>query len=127
MRFCRTSRHASSWSPFALPFRIRQPLRHLLVVGAVPCPTLRGAVPAVVLDGHVDAAIDQETHRLVVLSEHQLVQQTRRLVRAPVGIDVRAACEEEFASYVERSSVKSEPQHAHRCANGHELAVVTTR
>ncbi len=39
----------------------------------------------------------------------------------------RAACEEEFPSYIERSSVKSGPQRAHRCANGHQLAVVTTR
>ncbi len=41
--------------------------------------------------------------------------------------NARAACEEQFPSYIERSSVRSEPQHAHRCANGHQLAVVTTR
>lgn len=41
--------------------------------------------------------------------------------------DPRAACEEEFASYVERSSVASAPRHSHRCANGHGLAIVTTR
>ncbi|HXS53188.1 MAG TPA: hypothetical protein VN782_11705 [Usitatibacter sp.] len=41
--------------------------------------------------------------------------------------NARAACEEVAPSYIERSSVKSEPRHAHRCANGHDLAVVTTR
>jgi hypothetical protein len=58
--------------------------------------------------------------------ENKLIDSGGRLV-CNWNADPRAACEEEFASYVERSSVKSEPQHAHRCANGHDLAVVTTR
>jgi hypothetical protein len=58
--------------------------------------------------------------------EHKLVDTGDRLV-CNWNADARAACDEEFPSYVERSSVKSEPQHAYRCANGHDLAVVTTR
>ena len=58
--------------------------------------------------------------------ENKLVDSGSRLV-CNWNANPRAACEEEFASYIERSSVKSEPQHAHRCANGHDLAVVTTR
>jgi hypothetical protein len=59
-------------------------------------------------------------------SEDKLVDSGDRMV-CNWNADPRAACEEEFASYIERSSIKSEPQHAHRCANGHGLAVVTTR
>jgi hypothetical protein len=59
-------------------------------------------------------------------SENKLVDSGGRLV-CNWNADPRAACEEDFPSYIERSSVKSEPQHAHRCANGHDLAVVTTR
>ena len=58
--------------------------------------------------------------------ENKLVDNGSRLV-CNWNADPRAACEEEFASYVERSSVNSEPQHAHRCANGHELTVVIAR
>ena len=59
-------------------------------------------------------------------SENKLVDSGDRLV-CNWNADPRAACEEEFPSYIERSSVKSAPQHSHRCANGHGLAVVTTR
>jgi hypothetical protein len=57
-------------------------------------------------------------------SENKLVDSGGRLV-CNWNADPRAAWEE-FTSYIERSSVKSEPQHAHRCANGHDLAVVIT-
>ena len=58
--------------------------------------------------------------------ENKLVDSGGRLV-CNWNADPRAACEEEFPSYIERSSIKSEPQHSHRCANGHGLAVVTAR
>ncbi len=56
-----------------IPFRILQPPSHLLVLRAVARPTLCSTVPAVVLDGHVDAAVDQELHRLVAPVEDQVV------------------------------------------------------
>lgn len=59
----------SSSSPFPLPFRILQPLSHLLVLRGVERPTLCSTVPTVVLDGHIDAALDEESHRLVVPME----------------------------------------------------------
>ena len=58
--------------------------------------------------------------------ENKLIDDGERFV-CNWNADPRAACEEEFPSYIERSSIKSAPQHAHRCANGHDLAVVTTR
>jgi hypothetical protein len=44
----------SSSSLFPLPFRLLQPLRHLLVIRGVARPALCRPVPAVVPDGHVD-------------------------------------------------------------------------
>src|SRR4029453_1697233 len=73
-----------------LPFRILQPLSHLLVLLAVERPTLCSTVPAVVLDGHVDATVDEESHRLVVVLEHQMVQDARRLMGVPIGVDICA-------------------------------------
>ena len=85
----------SSCSLLPLPFRLLQPLRHLLVLLAVARPTLCSAVPAVVLDGHVDAAVDEELHRLVVPVKDQMVQDARRLMGVPGGVDVGAVLEEE--------------------------------
>ena len=63
---------------------------------AVARPTRCGTVPTVVLDGHVDAAVDEELHRLVrVRQEDEMVQDARRLVRAPIGVDVCAVLEQE--------------------------------
>jgi hypothetical protein len=41
-------------------FRIREPLRHLLVVVRVVGPALRRAAPTMVLDRHVDTTVDEE-------------------------------------------------------------------
>src|SRR2546425_13295103 len=86
---------AYSSSLFPLPFRLLQPLGHLLVLCGVERPAPCRGVPTVVLDGHVDAAVDEESHRLVrVRQEHQAVQQARRLVRGPICVDVCAVLEE---------------------------------
>ena len=82
-----------SSSRFSLPSRILQPLRHLLVLCGVTCPTLRSAAPAIVPDRHVDAAVDEELHGLVVFVKHQLMQDAGRLVRAPVRVDIGAVLE----------------------------------
>jgi hypothetical protein len=38
---------------------------------------------------HVDAAIDEEPHRFVrVWQEDQVMEDARRLVRVPIGVDV---------------------------------------
>src|SRR5207249_2230699 len=71
----------SSCSLLPLPFRLLQPLRHLLVVIAVARPTDCVTVPPVILDGHVNAAVDDELHRLVrVRQEDEMEQDARRLV-----------------------------------------------
>src|SRR5947209_18349912 len=65
----------SPCSLLPLPFRLLQPLGHRLVLRGVTRPTLCGSVPTVVPDGHIDAAIDEESHRLVILVKtSQLVQ-----------------------------------------------------
>src|SRR4029453_4504074 len=78
-----------------LPLCILQPLSHLLVLLAVERPTLCRTVPPVVLDGHVDATVDEESHRVVVSVEDQVVQDARRLMGVPPRIDVRAVVEKE--------------------------------
>src|SRR6185503_12952052 len=72
------------------PLSLLQPLRHFLIALPISRPSSRVAIPAVVLDGHVDAAIDEELHRLVVVLENQRVQDARRLVGVPSRVDVRA-------------------------------------
>src|SRR5712691_1764307 len=63
--------------------RLAQPLRHLLVLHSVRCPTLGGRAPAIIDDRHVDAAIDEELHRFVILVEiHQLMQDAGGLAGA---------------------------------------------
>jgi hypothetical protein len=59
------------------------------------CLILRGTAPSIVLDCHVDTAVDEKLHRFVVLVEDQLVQNACRLVRAPSRIDVSAVLEKE--------------------------------
>ena len=76
--------------------RLFQPLSHLLVVRGVARPALRRRIPSVVLDGHVDATVDEELHRLVrIRQEDQMVQDARRLVRVPIGADVCAMVDQE--------------------------------
>lgn len=58
--------------------------------------------------------------------ENKLADDGGRLV-CNWNADPRAACEEHVASYIERSSIKSEPQHVRRCGNGQGLTAVTTR
>src|SRR5688500_7503350 len=82
-------------SLFPLAFRLLQPPRHLLVVRGVPRPTLCRAVPTIVLDGHIDAVVDEELHRLVVRMKDQFVQDARRLMGAPRGVDVGAVRQQE--------------------------------
>src|SRR5262245_36188812 len=62
---------------------VAQPLRHLLVA-KVRCPALGGGAPAIVLDRHVDAAVDEELHGFVVLAPHELVQDINRR-KSPSG------------------------------------------
>src|SRR5207247_4176077 len=84
-----------SSSLFPLPFSLVEPLSHLLVLRAVARPTLCRTVPTVVLDGHIDAAVDEESHRLVVSVEDQVVQDARWLMGVPRRIDSGAVLEEE--------------------------------
>src|SRR5215470_11866068 len=74
---CTTRRSSSQ---FPLPFRFTQPMSQLPVLSSVLRPPLCRAIPAMVLDGHVDAAVDEELHRLVVPMPDELVQDTCRLM-----------------------------------------------
>ena len=74
-----------------------EPLGHRLIPQRVARPSRRGAVPAVIPDRQVDAAVDEELHRLVrVRQEDQMVQDARRLMRIPAGVDICAVFEEEI-------------------------------
>ena len=73
--------------------RIVQELPQLLVFRGDTGPTLGGSVPAIIEDGHVDAAIDEELHGLVVFVPHQFMQDAGRLMLAPVRIDIGAVRE----------------------------------
>ena len=69
--------------------RLAQPLCHLLVLHSVRCPTLGGRAPAVIDDGHVDAAVDEELHGFVIFVEiHQLMQDAGGLMGTPVRVDI---------------------------------------
>src|SRR6516165_3410236 len=68
--------------------RLGQPLRHLLVFRCVIGPTLGRSAPAIIDDRHVDAAVDEELHRFVILVPHQLMQDAGGLVAAPARIDI---------------------------------------
>src|SRR5215472_9772796 len=67
--------------------RVAQPLCHLLVFRSDRCPTHRGSVPAIVVDRHVDAAVDKELHGFVIRMPYELMQNAGGLMRAPVRID----------------------------------------
>src|SRR5688572_20249983 len=80
----KSSEFGSSCWPLPLPFRLLQPLGHLLVLCGVERPALCRPVPTVILDGHVDAAVDEELHGFVIFVPHQLMQDAGGLMRAPV-------------------------------------------
>lgn len=80
----------------------RQELRHVLIVnrrlaqrGRVDSPPFRSPIPAIVANRHIDAMIDEELCRFIVPSDGTLMQNAGRLVRAPVGIDVGSALQQE--------------------------------
>src|ERR1700733_14570303 len=57
-----------------LLLRFAHPLRHRVVLCGDRCPTHSSRVPAIVADRHVDAAIDQKLHGLVIFVPYQLMQ-----------------------------------------------------
>src|SRR5438876_1066098 len=78
----RPSGSYSGAASLPLPFRLLQPLSHLLVIRGVQRPPLCRAVPAVVPDRHIDTAVDEELHGRVVRMKDKLVQDARRLMGA---------------------------------------------
>src|SRR5215813_12140845 len=68
--------------------RVAQPLCHLLVLRSKRCPTHRGSVPAIIVDRHVDATVDEELHGFVIRMPYELMQNAGGLMRAPVRIDI---------------------------------------
>jgi len=61
-----------------------------VVVGTVARPSLRGRVPAIIVNHHIDAAVNEKLRCFVVRVDGALMQDACRLVRAPVRIDVRS-------------------------------------
>lgn len=51
-------------------------------------PTLGGTAPAIIVDCHVDAAVDEELHGLVILVPHQLMQDAGGFMGDPVSADI---------------------------------------
>jgi len=54
--------------------RLGQPLRHLLVLRRVICPTPGGCAPPIIDHRHVDAAVDEELHGFVILVPDELMK-----------------------------------------------------
>src|SRR5260370_8084924 len=102
---CREEQAATSVCAFFVPLglsagfllprllAILQELPELLVFRGDTCPTLGGGAPPIIPDRHVDAAIDEELHGLVVFVPHQFMQDAGWLMGAPVRIDIGAVCE----------------------------------
>jgi hypothetical protein len=80
---------------FLLLPRCSQKVSHLFVSGPKACPFFGRVAVALIATVKVDAVFDQEADRLEVVVKGAFVQDTRWLVRAPVGIDVRAVREQE--------------------------------
>src|SRR5436853_4672336 len=80
----------AEYSPLLLPFGFFQPLGHLLVICNVTGPALRSTIPAVVFDGHINAGVDEELHRLIVSVPDEIVRDACRLMGTPGRVDVRS-------------------------------------
>src|SRR6266403_675167 len=80
----------AEYSPLLLLFGFFQPLGHLFVICSVTRPALRSTIPAVVFDGHINAAVDEELHRLIVSVPDEFVQDACRLMGTPGRVDVRS-------------------------------------
>jgi hypothetical protein len=61
----------------------RQEVRHVPVVGSVARPPLRGRVPAIIVNRHIDAAVNEKLRCFVVSVDGALMQdeQARRTSR----------------------------------------------
>jgi hypothetical protein len=66
----------------------RQEVRHVCGAGSVARPPLRGGVPAIIVNRHIDAAVNEKLRCFVVRVDGALMQDACRLVRAPIRIDV---------------------------------------
>ena len=74
----------------------RQEVRHVRVVGSVARPPLRGRVPAIIVNRHIDAAVNEKLRCFVVRVNGALMQNACRLVRAPVRIDVGSVLQQKI-------------------------------
>src|SRR5262249_44210234 len=95
--FCDSSRFGSVRCLLPPLLRLAEPLRHLLVVRSVTCPTLGGSAPAIIDDRHVDAAVDEELHGFVIFVKYQLMQDAGGLMGAPVRVDIGPVTEKKVA------------------------------
>src|ERR1700724_2357501 len=80
----------AEYSPLLLLLGFFQPLGHLFVICSVTRPALRSTIPTVVFDGHINAAVDEELHRLIVSVPDELVEDACRLMGTPGRVNVRS-------------------------------------
>ena len=80
----------------ACAFGASQELRHVLILGGVVRPPFRGTIPAIIANRHIDAAVNEELRCFVVRVDGALMQDARRLVRAPVRIDVGSVLQQKI-------------------------------
>src|ERR1700693_841042 len=73
----------------------REELRHVLVLGSVIRPPFGGRVPAIVAYGHINAVVNQELCCFIIPPHRAFFQDARRLVRAPGGINIGPALQQE--------------------------------
>jgi len=79
--------------------RVLQKPSEFLVIRGDSRPTFGGGVPAIIVNRHVDASVDEELHGFVVLVPHQFMQDAGRFMRAPVRIDVGAMREKKVGDF----------------------------
>ena len=91
----RADRALSKGLYFAGALGARQELRHVLVLGSVVRPPFRSGVPAIISNRHIDAVVNEKLRCFIVPADGAFVQDASWLMRAPVGIDVGSALQQE--------------------------------
>ena len=91
----RAERVLSKGLCFAGALGARQELRHGPVLGSVVRPPFRSGVPAIISNRHIDAVVNEKLCCFIVLTDGAFVQDASWLMRAPVGIDVGSALQQE--------------------------------
>jgi len=81
---------------FSCALGAREEIRHVRVVGSMARPTLRGRFPTIIVNRHIDAAVNEKLRCFVVRVDGALMQDACRLVRAPVRIDAGSVLQQKI-------------------------------